>query len=332
MLGRIDPTVREEAPASPEVIRALHRDLLKQKRRTFLLASPLLLVAGFAVFAGMSEPPGAFGQRINLIFFGGIIGSAVAQAGWEWIRLRRTDPLVLYQREQEEAERHRANQYDHGLRSAAARPVLTLGLISTILVVTVIQTVTTALPTALAIAGLVKPATRGGEWWRLLSGTYLHGNIGHLAVNAGVLFVLGRLIETYDRPLRVPVVYLAAALGGGLLSTVLSDTPSIGASGGIIGLAGYLVVVAGRQPGGTPPWIRKEMFAVLALTAIMGMVAYVFIDNIAHLGGALTGAVVGWVAVSADLRISRQANERAGVIASAILLVGALLTITRLIV
>jgi membrane associated rhomboid family serine protease len=332
MLGRIDPTVLEEAPASPEVIRKLHRDLLRQKRRTFLIASPLLLVAGFAVFVGLSEPPGAFGQRLNLVFFGVVLGSAVAQVGWEWIRLRRTDPLALHQREQADAERHRANQFDHGLRSAAVRPVLTLGLISTIVVVTVIQFATTALPTAVAIAGLVKPAARGGEWWRLLSGTYLHGNIWHLAVNAGVLLTLGRLIETYDRPLRVSVIYLAAALGGGLLSTLLSDTPSIGASGGIIGLAGYLVVVAGRQPGGTPPWIRKEMFSVLALTAVMGIVAYVFIDNLAHLGGALTGAVVGWVAVSADLRISRQANERGGVIASAILLGGALFTITRLVV
>lgn len=332
MLGRIDPTVREEAPASPQVICDLHRDLMRQKRRTFLIASPLLLLAGLAVFAGMSEPPGAFGQRLNLVFFGVVLGSAVAQVGWEWISLRRADPLALYEREQAEAERHRANQFDHQLRSAAVRPVLTLGLLSTIVVVTVIQFATTPLPTALAIAGLVKPATRGGEWWRLLSATYLHGNLLHLAANATALLALGRLIETYDRPLRVSVIYLAAAVGGGLLSTLLSDTPSIGASGGILGLAGYLVVVAGRQPGGTPPWIRKEMMSVLALTAVMGIAAYVFIDNAAHLGGALTGAAMGAVAVSWDRRVSRQANERAGLIAAAVLFGAALFTMTRLVV
>lgn len=330
MLGRIDPTVGEDAPPSPEVIRDLHRDLLRQKRRTFLIVSPLLLLAALAVFAGLSEPPGMLGQRLNLVFFGVVVGSAVAQVGWEWIRLRRADPLALYEREQGDAERHRANQFDHLLRSAAVRPVLTLGLLSTIVVVTVIQFVTTPLPTALAIAGLVKPATRGGEWWRLLTATYLHGNLLHLAANATALLALGRLIETYDRPLRVPVIYLAAALGGSLLSTLLSDTPSIGASGGVLGLAGYLVVVAGRQPGGTPPWIRKEMISVLALTAVMGIAAYVFIDNAAHLGGALTGAVIGSVAVSGDRRVSRQTNERTGLMAAAILLGGGLFTITRL--
>jgi membrane associated rhomboid family serine protease len=332
MLGRIDPTVREEAPASPEVIRALHRDLVRQKRRTFLIASPLLLLAGFSVFAGLAEPPGAFGQRLNLVIFGIVIGSAVAHVGWEWITLRRADPLALNERERADAERHRASQLDHGLRSAAVRPVLTLGLLSTIVVVTGIQFVTTPLPTAVAIAGLVKPVTRGGEWWRLLSATYLHGNLWHLGANAAALLALGRLIETYDRPLRVSVIYLAAALGGGLLSTLVSDTPSIGASGGILGLAGYLIVVAGRQPGATPPWIRKEMLSVLGWTAVMGIVAYVFIDNVAHLGGAVTGAVIGAVAVSYDRRVSRPANERAGVIAAAILLGGALFTITRLIV
>lgn len=331
MLGRIDPTVREDAPASPQVIRDLHRDLLRQKRRTFLIASPLLLLAVLALVVGMVEP-GSVGHRMNLVFLGVVVGSAVAQVGWEWIRLRRTDPLALYEREQRDAERHRGNQFDHLLRSAAVRPVLTLGLLSTIVVVTVIQFVTTPLPTALAISGLVKPAARAGEWWRLLSATYLHGNLLHLFANATALFALGRLIETYDRPLRVPLVYLAAALGGGLLSTLLSDTPSIGASGGILGLAGYLIVVAGRQPGGTPPWIRKEMISVLAWTAVMGIAAYMFIDNVAHLGGALTGAVLGSVAVSCDRRVSRQANERAGLMAAAILLGAALFTITRLVV
>jgi rhomboid protease GluP len=182
----------------------------------------------------------------------------------------------------------------------------------------------------LARAALVKPAVRAGEWWRLLTGTYLHGDLMHIGANASALFVLGRLVETYEGRLRVPLAYLSGALAGSILSTLLTSTTSLGASGGVLGLVGYLFVAAGRGgPGATPDWLRRDLKALLASTAFIGVAAFAFIDNAAHLGGLAGGAL-------AALAVGRAGPERArtmdavGVAAAVVVIAGAAFTIARL--
>jgi rhomboid protease GluP len=186
---------------------------------------------------------------------------------------------------------------------------------------------------AITAAALVKPAVLGGEWWRLLTASYMHGSLPHLAGNAAALFVLGRLLETYDSRMRIPVVYLAAAIGGNIVSTLVSAKPALGASGGVFGLAGYLWVAAGRRPDGAPAWVRREMLSLLGSTALMGAAAFMFIDNGAHLGGVATGAMLAAVMVprGAESDSRGEGLEAVGWIASAVLAAGALFTIMRLV-
>ena len=320
------PTVPETDTLSPRVIRDLHADLVRQKRRSLIQASPLLLLAAFAWLAAITDPA-RFAGLFFLVFlvFAGIGGIA-----YEWITLRRVDPMVLYEREQRAAETRKAEQVDHMLKTAAIRPYASLVGVGVLIALTLIQFNSGSLAKTVAAAGLVKPAVAAGEWWRLLTASYLHGSGLHLISNVGALGTIGELIETYDRRLRIPLVYLCAVIGGSVMSTLASPRPAIGASGGVLGLAAYLLVVAGRQSGDTPAWVRRQMLKILAMTALLGIVAYAFIDNAAHAGGALTGAAIGYFTISRDSDASRITLDSAGWAAAAILWAGAVFTVLRL--
>jgi phosphoglycolate phosphatase-like HAD superfamily hydrolase len=110
---------------------------------------------------------------------------------------------------------------------------------------------------------------------------------------------------------------------------------SVGASGGILGLCGYLFVLAARQPHVAPAWIRNWMIAAFGGTAALGLLGFFFIDNAAHIGGALTGLACGAMMIPAEGQPTPPGRERLldtlGWVAAAILLGGAAFTVRRLI-
>jgi membrane associated rhomboid family serine protease len=335
-LGRIDPVTRHpdgspidpDAPARPELLRELHAELVRGKGRGLLTSAPLLVLAIGALAIGRAYPPLFF-----TLMWAGIAGvGAFANEAFEWFSLRRADPLTLLEREaREEAERKAVNS-DYRTRVQGHRPVATLTLLSVIAIVTIIEFVRvaqTSLPDVLASVALVKPAVRAGEWWRLLTATYLHGNLLHLVGNLGALVMLGELLETYEGRMRLPVVYLVAAIAGCVCSALLSSQTSVGASAGILGLAGYLVVAAGRSRGGAPAPVRGRMLRLLGTVAVLGIAGIAFIDNGGHLGGILGGAAVGLALPRGDARRERLVTAL-GTVSTVILAAGAAFTVYRL--
>src|SRR5262249_23492069 len=117
-LGRIepgqDPDVgwREADVPSRQLLRELHDDLVRRKRLGFLKAAPLLILAAFAVAAAIADFR-AFG---GLLMFAVVTSLAVGQIGYEWLTLRRADPLALYERAQREAEQRVVDRYEHAVR------------------------------------------------------------------------------------------------------------------------------------------------------------------------------------------------------------------------
>lgn len=319
-------TAEPSPPLSPGVIQQLHRDLVRRKRRAFLLASPLLVLAGTA-WAAAYEDPRQFG---GLAFFAAVIAAMIGQVGYAWWTVSRADPMQIYEREQREESRRYAELIAHEALSAEVVPYATFALTGTIAAVTAVQFLITPTSKWLQAGALVKPAVRAGEWWRLLTASYLHGSVMHIVANAGVLLMLGRLIEIYNRRLRVPLVYLASVVGGGLLSTFTFPQPASGASGGILGLAGYLLVTAWRPNAGTPEWIRSKMLAILGMTALTGLAAFFFIDNAAHAGGAVTGVLLGLALPPAQPSDPFDGVDALGIGAAAILAGGAVFTVMRL--
>ncbi|MBN1813957.1 MAG: rhomboid family intramembrane serine protease [Anaerolineae bacterium] len=141
------------------------------------------------------------------------------------------------------------------------------------------------------------PATLGGQWWRLLSSTFIHGGIIHLAFNMQCLWQLGRLTERLYGNWAFLALYVLSGLGGSVASLWWNpNTLSVGASGAIFGVAGGLVAFLYLSK---LPMPRAATRSILSSTMIfVGYnLLYGFsssgIDNAAHIGGLVTGALMG---------------------------------------
>jgi membrane associated rhomboid family serine protease len=141
-------------------------------------------------------------------------------------------------------------------------------------------------------------AVAAGEWWRLLTAPMLHGHVLHFWMNYAALQSLGRTIETRGVGAWVPLVFVVSALAGGAASLALPpDVVSVGASGGLMGMFGFLAVMAYRRTRHLPAGFLRALLINIALIGVLGAVAYRFIDNAAHAGGLAAGVVLGFAAI-----------------------------------
>ena len=136
-----------------------------------------------------------------------------------------------------------------------------------------------------------------GEYWRLWTGPLLHGNLLHLGMNAFALWYLGRRTECLARWPHLVMAYLAALLIGGLASIhLMPDKLSVGASGGIMGLLGFLLVFETLHARLVPKRARIRLVSAAVVIFVIGAVAQSFIDNAAHAGGLVAGMAYAFVA------------------------------------
>jgi rhomboid protease GluP len=140
------------------------------------------------------------------------------------------------------------------------------------------------------------PDTLGGQYWRLITSMFLHFGIIHLAGNMWCLWSLGQLTEKLLGSISVLGLYLLTGIGASLLS--LSWDPmrvSAGASGAIFGLAGALISVLYFGQLGLQPEGRRKLLGYVVrfafINLVFGLTAH--IDNMAHLGGLVTGLLIG---------------------------------------
>lgn len=132
-------------------------------------------------------------------------------------------------------------------------------------------------------------AVAHGEWWRLLTAAFLHGGVLHIALNLVVLAVLGPPLEQLLGWRRFVPLYLLSAIGGNVAAFALQSPGQVtfGASGAIYGLFGAYYLIARR--------LRLETGAIVATIAINLVLSVVIphISLVGHVGGLVTGAVVG---------------------------------------
>lgn len=182
-------------------------------------------------------------------------------------------------------------------------PYFTYVLIGLIVAVTLCQ-MSVGLDESREIAGLEKATFwSGGEYWRILTSGTLHGGILHIFFNGQALLGFGGLIEYLSNRAHLLIVFVLAIIGGGLCSLLFMPAGNvIGASGGIMGLIGYLAIYGYRRQRQLPPNFLKSMLINVGFIAAFGLIAYQIIDNFAHLGGFLTGAIYGFVQIPKDLQ------------------------------
>jgi membrane associated rhomboid family serine protease len=140
-----------------------------------------------------------------------------------------------------------------------------------------------------AAAGLVKLSYLQGEWWRLFTAPFLHGNLVHFLMNMAALVYLGKRLEVFARWPHLSLVFLFAATVGGEASVRFVTATSVGASGGLMGWLGFLIVFESLHGKLIPRSARRRLLAGVFLTALIGLLGYRFIDNAAHAGGLLAG-------------------------------------------
>ena len=132
-----------------------------------------------------------------------------------------------------------------------------------------------------------------GETWRLGTAIFLHGGVLHLFFNVFVLRQIGPLLEPTLGPSRFLLLFLAAGVGSFGLSLYVNGQLAVGASGGLFGLIGGLLMLSfftREQP------IAKRLFweliVVIGLNLLLGFLLPM-VDNAAHLGGLAIGVILG---------------------------------------
>jgi rhomboid protease GluP len=142
----------------------------------------------------------------------------------------------------------------------------------------------------------VSGLTLHGQPWRLLTCLFVHAGMSHLLLNMFSLWLLGLLVEDRVGPLRLVLVYLASGVGGGLVSLWWHFTGinSVGASGAIFGLYGFLLALLVSKKLVLDKSDRRAMLGLVLYLVLSNLISGLTgnIDNAAHLGGLLTGLLV----------------------------------------
>jgi membrane associated rhomboid family serine protease len=136
-----------------------------------------------------------------------------------------------------------------------------------------------------------------GQYWRFITPIFLHANFLHVGLNMLNFFVLGIFLERLLGHMRFLLIYLLT----GIISIIASfyfmpQEISIGASGAIFGLVGaYSIFVLTHRRAFRNSGIPVLLWLVLIIGVNLSIGLFVpNVDNYAHLGGLLSGCLLGW--------------------------------------
>lgn len=147
-------------------------------------------------------------------------------------------------------------------------------------------------------AGFTPEGVVDGEWYRMLTGSFLHlppteGTFGvlHIVMNMVALWNLGRLVEPMLGRVHHLALYLLSALGGSVLVLILAPGDAVvGASGAVFGVGAAYYVMA-RRVGADLRQVNRFMAGLLLWLVVSAVVT----SWEGHLGGLLAGGAVALV-------------------------------------
>jgi rhomboid protease GluP len=252
----------------------------------FLFA--LLVVASFAVYCLKPE------ERVRLL------QGAVRH-------LRRAADIV-----QTRTRRRKTDDFNDALAARTRRPFLTATLVAYNIAMFVFMVSapggTGDSDTLVRWGASVGPMTANGQWWRLITATFVHAGAIQLIVDLVAFTQVALLVERMFGQVALAVIYAgAAAFSGaiGLWSQPLAVT--CGASGAVFGIYGLLVALVVR---GT--WQRLPSRVPLRVVRRLAPAAAVFIGYYMAAGGPQwsAGMAAFVVAFAVGLALTRGVAER----------------------
>jgi rhomboid protease GluP len=139
------------------------------------------------------------------------------------------------------------------------------------------------------------PAIAAGQWWRLVTAGFLHGNLLHILMNSWVLFDLGAQVEELYGGARMLVFYFISSVAGFYLSALWRpEALSVGASAALFGMVGAMIALGTRYRSSMGDMVRSVYLRYLVYLLIFSLLPGV--DMAAHLGGLAGGFVSAYVA------------------------------------
>jgi len=129
--------------------------------------------------------------------------------------------------------------------------------------------------------------------WRFIMAIFLHASLLHIGFNMWVLMDVGPLVEEVYGSARYLFIYVVTGVGGYILSSAIGGRQSVGGSGALLGLIGVLLALTRGRQNASLQMLRGSLIRWLIYIAVLGFLGWGMIDNFAHLGGGLTGYLLG---------------------------------------
>ncbi|HEU5227075.1 MAG TPA: rhomboid family intramembrane serine protease [Ktedonobacteraceae bacterium] len=137
-----------------------------------------------------------------------------------------------------------------------------------------------------------------GQYWRFITPIFLHVNLLHVGLNMFNFLILGIFIERIFGHTRLLLIYLLT----GVVSIIASfyfapQEVSVGASGAIFGLVGaYSIFVFTHRRAFRRGGIPAMLWIVIVVGINLSIGLFVpNVDNYAHVGGLISGCILGWL-------------------------------------
>jgi membrane associated rhomboid family serine protease len=131
---------------------------------------------------------------------------------------------------------------------------------------------------------IVHPENLSDHAQALFTSLFMHIGLVHLLINLILILYLGLLPI---KPFKFLMVYFTCGVIGNIAAVLIEDIAVLGASGAVLGVLGYGMVSLRQDRE-----LFKDMFWITALSVIPGLFLP-GVSNGAHLGGLVTGAVLG---------------------------------------
>ncbi|CAK9136799.1 unnamed protein product [Ilex paraguariensis] len=134
------------------------------------------------------------------------------------------------------------------------------------------------------------------QGWRLISCIWLHAGLVHLVTNMLSVVLIGIRLEQQFGFVRIGIIYLVSGFGGSVLSALfLQNSVSVGASGALFGLLGAMLseLITNWNIYTSKAAALITLVVIVVINLAVGILP--FVDNFAHIGGFLTGILLGFV-------------------------------------
>ncbi len=306
-VGRLDDAaqlVRELNAEGDEADDSERSDAFLNKARITLLAYAGMVEALEGVFERRSALRGLFGRAERRALMGRAARPAPSMSPWTRQIARETASAL-------QAEARLSTTFSNLSSPSPAMSAVLIGLAA--IFVAEIATGSATDPAHLAaLGGHLREPVLQGQWWRLITATFLHAGIVHLSLNGAFLLIFGNLHERLVGPWRFLTVYLLSGIAGALAAALTEgDKVGVGASGAIFGVIGACLPAMLRVAREVPPrWLLRRLFAlisVLILNTYIGL-SVEFVSLWAHAGGLAAGVAIQLALIGLDRAVGARAE------------------------